>query len=161
MTIIFDTTPGWLYILHFDRPLGNLANVRGQAAHYLGFAIDVRARIADHAAGRGAAITQAAVAAGIGFEAFYRAGTRATERQFKTSQKNTPSLCPCCRARRGLSNRYGFQPLAQLALALIEDFPALPPARMDYAEIAQLRDWRLLRASLLPAGDLAAVDAAL
>lgn len=161
MTVIFDTTPGWLYILCFDRPLGNLDNVRGQAQHYLGFALDPHARIADHAAGRGAAVTQAAVAAGIGWQALARAGTRASERQFKTTLKNTPCLCPRCRARRSLANRYGFMPITQLALPLIEDFPALPARRMDYAEIAQLRDWRLLRASLVPAADLAAVDAAL
>ena len=33
-------TVGWVYIIHFSRPLGNLDNPRAQARHYAGFALD-------------------------------------------------------------------------------------------------------------------------
>lgn len=59
-----------IYVLHFDQPLGNLNNPRAQAQHYLGWAMDLTARLAEHAAGRGAAITRAAVERGISWRAF-------------------------------------------------------------------------------------------
>lgn len=58
-----------LYVLMFDRTLGNLDNPRGQARFYLGYCEDGRlhARLNDHRAGIGAAITRYANGAGIGY----------------------------------------------------------------------------------------------
>ncbi|HEX2174216.1 MAG TPA: endonuclease, partial [Dehalococcoidia bacterium] len=49
-----------VYLLHFDRPFGH-------ARHYLGFARNIDARLAAHAAGHGARLTQVVRAAGIGW----------------------------------------------------------------------------------------------
>lgn len=139
-------TAGWLYILCFDRPLGNPLNPRALASHYLGWCLDLAPRVATHAAGHGAAITQAAVAQGITWQVFYRAGTPGLERWLKAHYKHTPRCCPRCAAARGRRPAHGFQPIDQLALPLdeAEDFPAaLVPTRMDYYEIAHLRGYRL------------------
>lgn len=166
MTAIDANTPGYCYILCFDRPIGNAANPRALAGHYLGWALDVHARIAMHAAGRGAALTQAVVAAGVGWQAFYRLGTPGLEHWFKGQYKNTPTLCPRCCAERHRAPRYGFAPLSQLALPLYVaedafDFPAPPQRTMDWLEICQLRRWRAARAAFVPLGDAAALDACL
>lgn len=81
---------GYVYILKFDRPLGNTNNNRGQARYYVGWAADVNARLIDHHAGRGAAITRACVERGIGFDVvLVLPGSRELERAIKR-QKNTP-----------------------------------------------------------------------
>lgn len=86
------------YLLHFDAPLGNLDNPRGQARHYLGHADRLDRRALQHLTGRGAAITRAAVARGIGFQiARVWPGSRSFERHLK-NRKNAPKLCPLCRA---------------------------------------------------------------
>lgn len=59
-----------VYLLHFSRPLGNPANTRAMAQHYTGWAADLDRRLGDHQAGRGAALTRAAVEQGIGWEVF-------------------------------------------------------------------------------------------
>lgn len=164
MTSYPADTLGFLYLLCFDRPLGNLENTRAQAGHYLGWALDVPARVATHAAGRGAAITAAAVQQGITWQVYYRRGTPALERYFKLLYKQTPRCCPRCAHRRGRRPAHGFQPLEQLALPLAtqlldDDFPPVPPtARMDYYEIVHLRDWQAQRALLIPAPNLTALD---
>ena len=160
MTLITADTPGWIYILCFDRPIGNAANARALARHYLGFAIDVPSRVAVHAAGRGQALTQAVVKAGIGWQVFYRSGTPALERYLKAHYKQTPCLCPRCAAAKGRRNRYGFQPLDQAAMVLppadLEEFPEPPPRSMDWLEMQITRGWR---AALTPAPtDLSAID---
>jgi hypothetical protein len=40
-----------VYLFHADRPIGNLANPRAQARHYLGYADDLTSRIAVQLAG--------------------------------------------------------------------------------------------------------------
>ena len=45
------------YLLHFDEPIGNPDNPRGQAQHYLGYANYLPRRAEEHLTGRGAAIT--------------------------------------------------------------------------------------------------------
>ncbi len=79
-----------VYILKFDRPLGNPANKHGQAQFYVGYAKNVEGRLHYHLAGRGACITRAAVQQGIGFEVVLviKEGDRALERKIK-AQKNT------------------------------------------------------------------------
>ncbi len=165
MTVYHDT-PGWCYILCFDRPLGNIASTRGQASHYLGYAVDLPRRLATHASGRGVPITQAAVARLITWQVYYRPGTPELERWLKASYKRTPCLCPSCAAARGRRPAYGFQPLDQMAFPQLRelsagasedfDFPAPPAVRMDGYEIATLRRWRL--AVVLPAVELDYVD---
>ena len=163
MTLITADTLGALYILCFDRPIGNAENSRALAGHYLGFALDVPARIALHAAGHGSALTQAVVKAGIGWQVFYRPGTPGLERWLKAHYKNTPGLCPRCCTKQHRRPRYGFQPLEQLALPLITvddgfEFPFQPAGRPDGMEIAIIRSSRISRAELVPTAGLAAVD---
>lgn len=162
MTLITADTLGYLYILCFDRPIGNAENSRALAGHYLGFALDVPTRIAIHAAGQGSALTQAVVKAGIGWQAFYRPGTPGLERWLKVHYKSTPGLCPRCCGARHRTARYGFQPLTQLALPLGMaddfDFPAQPAKRADWLEIQMQRESRALRTSFIPLAGLAAVD---
>ncbi|MEA3339463.1 MAG: endonuclease [Chloroflexota bacterium] len=42
-----------VYLIHFDTPLGDLDNPRGQAQHYLGYADDLEARLESHRSGNG------------------------------------------------------------------------------------------------------------
>jgi hypothetical protein len=49
---------GLVYLLHFDRPIGDLTNPRGFAAHYTGWTLDLPGRLQDHAAGRGARLME-------------------------------------------------------------------------------------------------------
>lgn len=83
-----------IYILEFERPIGNLSNPKGQARFYLGYCDDSRLsdRLSEHKAGKGAALTRYAVAAGIGFVvAATLPGTKEDERRLKR-QKNTPRI---------------------------------------------------------------------
>jgi hypothetical protein len=84
------------YLLHFDRPIGS-DNPRGRAQHYLGYADRLDRRALQHLTGRGAKITQALVAHGIGFQiARTWPGSRSFERKLKR-RKEAPRLCPICR----------------------------------------------------------------
>jgi putative endonuclease len=147
--LITADTLGWLYILCFSRPIGNPDNARAQASHYLGWASDVQARVAQHAAGRGQALTAAAVALGIDWEVYYRPGTPALERWLKAHHKNTPLLCPHCASTRGKRAQHGFQPLTQLALDLAfdldDELPEVTPGRMDWLEMKINQEWRAVR----------------
>jgi predicted GIY-YIG superfamily endonuclease len=102
-----------VYLLHFDAPLGNLDNPRGQAQHYLGWTPYLPARITAHLAGRGARLTQVARERGIGFViARVWPGDRTFERRLKR-RKEGPKLCPIC--RQAARTRH------QLALDLEDD----------------------------------------
>ena len=92
---------GTAYLLHFDRALGNSHNPRGMARHYIGWADDVDARLADHRAGRGARLLAACVREGIGWEVVrtWPGVTRSTERALK-NRKQAWSLCPVCLVER-------------------------------------------------------------
>ena len=83
-----------VYLLHFDRPLKH-------ARHYLGFATQVKRRVAHHRAGTGARLTQVLREQGIGFTVVrvWAGGDRALERRLK-NRKNSSRLCPVCRAMR-------------------------------------------------------------
>ncbi len=93
---------GWgsaamLYLLHFDAPLGDSSRPHMSAQHYLGFADDVAARIAEHQAGRGAAITAACVARGIGLRHVATFdGDRTAERRAKRNG-HFERRCPVCK----------------------------------------------------------------
>jgi hypothetical protein len=85
------------YLLHFDAPLGNPGNPRGRAQHYLGYADRLDRRALEHLTGRGAKITQALFARGIGFViARTWPGSRSFEKKLKR-QKMGPRLCPIWR----------------------------------------------------------------
>lgn len=88
---------GTVYLIHFERPLGDLTNPRGQAQHYLGYTNDLDARLRAHRSGNGAAIMAAVSTAGIGWRLVQTwPGDRALERKLK-GQHNAPRFCPICR----------------------------------------------------------------
>lgn len=83
-----------IYVLEFERPLGNPDNPRAQARYYLGWCEDDRLeeRFSEHLRGWGAAITRAAVNRRIAFEVVLKLpGDRTEERRLK-NYKNTPKL---------------------------------------------------------------------
>jgi predicted GIY-YIG superfamily endonuclease len=88
---------GTVYLLHLERPL----SPGHTAQHYTSWADDLAARLADHAAGRGARFTQVALERGIGWELVrtWEGATRADERRKKRGAHGM-RLCPLCRAAR-------------------------------------------------------------
>ena len=97
-----SSTTGTVYLIHFDAPLGDLNNPRGQAQHYLGYADDLEARMEQHRTGNGSAIMAAVVERGISWSVVRTwAGGRSLERKLK-DQHNAPRLCPICRTKRRL-----------------------------------------------------------
>jgi hypothetical protein len=87
---------GTVYLIHFDQPLGDLSNPRGQARHYLGYTDDLQARLEAHRRGNGSAIMAAVTRAGITWQlARTWDGDRGLERQLK-ARHNSPQLCPIC-----------------------------------------------------------------
>jgi predicted GIY-YIG superfamily endonuclease len=71
------------------------------ARHYIGWAVDVDTRLAEHMAGAGSPLVHAAVAAGVRVElAATLPGSRYLERRLKRWHK-TGQFCPRCRAARG------------------------------------------------------------
>jgi hypothetical protein len=94
---------GVIYLLHFDRPIGDLSNPRGFASHYTGWTHDLPARLVDHAAGRGSRLMQVVGEAGIGWQLTrIWTGTRTRERSLKRSG-GAARRCPACQlARLGL-----------------------------------------------------------
>jgi hypothetical protein len=147
---------GHVYLLHFAAPLGNPARPHAWASHYIGWAFDVEQRLAEHLAGRGAAITRAAVERGIRFEIVRLwPGTRELERQLKKSKRG-PRFCPtCCRAHgwrcRDLASSL------QLPLPLdddLDDFPNVSALTMDGYEAFMLQRFRTASAQRYEVGDL-------
>lgn len=106
-----------IYLLHFERAIGDHGNARGQAQHYVGYADDVGARLAEHEAGHGAAITRHLVGEGIGWKLVRLwMGGRSLERRIKR-RHDGPKLCPICNPERwarlacyGISWRPGVKP---------------------------------------------------
>ncbi len=93
-----------VYLLHLNQPLSRGVSPDGkplQAAHYIGFTQheDLADRMAQHMAGRGARMLQAALALNISWQiARIWKGPRATrsfERRLK-NRKEAPKLCPIC-----------------------------------------------------------------
>lgn len=158
------TTPGTLYLLCFDRPLGDPTNTRAMAGHYLGWTINMTRRMHLHATGRGVPITMAAVARGITWSIYHRPGTIDLEHYLKNVYKQNARLCPRCAIRRGWRPSYGFQSIDQLTmdLAVVVDddapLPDVPPLPMDWIEATTMREWAAMRASFVDVVDLAAVD---
>jgi hypothetical protein len=89
----FDGWVGSVYVLHFEPAYRH-------ARHFIAWAHDVDARIAEHLAGSGSPLVRAAMAAGVGVElALSLRGSRQLERRLKLWHK-TSQLCPACRAAR-------------------------------------------------------------
>ena len=84
---------GTVYLLHFTRRYQH-------AGHYLGFSTDLAARLAEHAAGHGARLTQVVKDAGIGWTLtrVWPEATRGQERRLK-NQHGAARFCPTCGAR--------------------------------------------------------------
>ncbi len=83
---------GTVYLLHFDRRYQH-------AAHYSGWTNNLAARLADHAAGRGARLLAMARQAGIGWRlARTWPGDRTRERAIKR-QGGAARRCPICQGR--------------------------------------------------------------
>jgi len=137
------STEGEVYILHFHQPLGNPANRRAQASHYVGFAEDLEARLAAQLAGRGAKIVQAAIARGIGFDIYHWPACLAVEKLIKR-RKETAVFCPTCAAARGRKPKGLPIPVLQLALDL-SDIPEVTLGRMDWLELTIQAQWRSQR----------------
>ncbi|HWC41615.1 MAG TPA: hypothetical protein VHK02_06490 [Actinomycetota bacterium] len=103
---------GICYLLHFDRPIGDLSNPRGFASHYTGWTLDLAARLQQHAAGRGARLMEVVADAGIGWQlARIWPGTRTRERSLKRSG-GAARRCPVCQlAALGLQPPRPIDPL--------------------------------------------------
>ena len=85
-----DHIAGTVYLLHLDQPYKH-------ARHYLGWASDLDARLAQHAAGDGARLLQVVRDAGIGWQlARTWPGDRYRERQLK-KQGGRSRMCPVCK----------------------------------------------------------------
>jgi len=88
---------GVVYLIHLSRPLGDLANPRGQAQHYLGWAKNLEDRIREHRSGAGARLLAVANQQGIAWEVVRTwPGSRELERRLKHWHKHR-QLCPICR----------------------------------------------------------------
>ena len=86
-----------VYLLHFEEPIGDLSNPRGQARHYLGFTDDLEQRLQAHRSGNGSAIMAEVSRRGIAWQlARTWNGSRDLERRLK-NQHNGPRLCPLCK----------------------------------------------------------------
>jgi predicted GIY-YIG superfamily endonuclease len=82
-----------VYLLHFDTRYKH-------AGHYLGSTCDLEARLALHAAGRGARLLEVVSAVGIGWQlARTWCGGKHRERQLK-NQGGASRLCPICKEAR-------------------------------------------------------------
>lgn len=90
----------WVYTLHLHAPLGR--GGRNGAMHYTGWAAAGRllARLAEHRAGRGAAMMAFCASAGIGWHVGHLAhGTRTDERRLK--RHGAARRCWTCRYGTG------------------------------------------------------------
>jgi predicted GIY-YIG superfamily endonuclease len=130
---------GVVYLLHFDRPIGDLANPRGYAGHYTGWTENLPARLAlhtegrgarlvDHAAGRGARLMEVVGEKGIGWQlARVWTGTRTRERSLKQSG-GAARRCPVCQlATLGLQPPRPVDPLALELGPRVAAFATAPP----------------------------------
>jgi predicted GIY-YIG superfamily endonuclease len=88
---------GTIYLIHFDQPIGNRSKPRGMAQHYIGYALDLASRLAEHANGDGARIMAAVVAYGISWKVVRMwKGGRKEERKLK-NRKKARKICPICK----------------------------------------------------------------
>jgi predicted GIY-YIG superfamily endonuclease len=83
-------TIGTVYLLHFDTPLKH-------ARHYTGWSANLSLRLAEHASGHGARLTEVVAGLGIGWSLArtWPNVTRAYERKLK-NQGGASRRCPLC-----------------------------------------------------------------
>ena len=81
---------GTVYLLHFDTPLKH-------ARHYTGWSANLALRLAEHASGHGARLTEVVASAGIGWSLArtWPGVTRTFERKLK-NQGGASRRCPLC-----------------------------------------------------------------
>lgn len=92
---------GTIYLIHFDQPLGDTTNPRGQAQHYLGYTDDLEQRLEAHRTGNGSRIMEVVTERGISWQLVRTwEGDRGLERRLK-NWHNSPKLCPICRGKNG------------------------------------------------------------
>ena len=92
-----------VYLLHFDTRYKH-------AGHYLGSTCDLEARLALHAAGRGARLLHVVQAAGITWRlARTWPGGKAKERQLK-KQRGASRSCPICKEEARGALRHSLSP---------------------------------------------------
>ena len=101
-----------VYLLHFDRPIGEpqstegraknglaprKGSYQGHAQHYIGYTRNLEHRLRAHRAGRGGHLCRVAVACGIEIRLarVWEDGTRKDESRLKR-MKSGPALCPIC-----------------------------------------------------------------
>jgi predicted GIY-YIG superfamily endonuclease len=105
-----ETMADTVYLLHFSAPYRH-------AKHYLGFARDLNARLADHSAGQGARLLAVARDAGITWTlARTWSGDRKLERLLK-NRKESPALCPVCAGEKALNRAAKFDKVRRKAIA--------------------------------------------
>lgn len=156
-------TAGYVYIAHFDRPIGNMANARAQASHYVGFAVDVEERIETQLSGRGAKIIAAALKRGVSISFHVFPACLAVEKLIKRN-KQTSDFCPDCARAAGRQPRpIPAAPLFEQTTLELDaadsgagELPDVAPLRMDWLELKIMRDWRAARVA--PVLDLSRVD---
>jgi predicted GIY-YIG superfamily endonuclease len=89
-----DARVGTIYLIHFERPYRHVR-------HYIGWTMDLQARVARHHRGDGSKLMRAVSAAGIGWQVVATwEGTRRDERRLK-ARKRAPDICTACRAEKG------------------------------------------------------------
>lgn len=97
-----------VYLLHFARPIGGEGFKSAQ--HYVGYADDVTARLAQHRNGNGAAITAYLNVIGVEFDVarIWEHAQRDDERRLKNGG-HFRDLCPVCAGDGALTKRtYGY-----------------------------------------------------
>ena len=86
-----------VYLIHFERPIGDLGNPRGRAQHYLGSSDDLEARLEAHRSGNGARLMEVVSERGVDWELVRTwPGGRTAERKLKRWH-NSRRLCPICK----------------------------------------------------------------
>jgi len=90
------TVPGWVYTLHLDPPLRHAKHYTGWRKQVEGQEADVGHRLAEHAAGQGARLTQVQLARGGSWRlAAVEPGTRDRETQLK--ERGASRRCQICK----------------------------------------------------------------
>jgi predicted GIY-YIG superfamily endonuclease len=93
---------GWVYTLHFDPAYpADAPPGAQQAKHYTGFATDLEARLAEHAGGHGARLTQVQLAAG-GFWRLANAEPGTADREAQLKERGATRRCPVCITERAM-----------------------------------------------------------
>ena len=107
---------GTIYLIHFSTPYKH-------AKHYTGWALDLKARLAEHEEGRGARLLQVIKAAGISWRlARTWPGDRQRERELK-NMGGASRRCPHC----GITPQADHKPHSQATRATARDPQAQRP----------------------------------